>query len=108
MLCEPTDPRHRSQFAAGTVMLVPAASSYAAVSAERNPGSNSRTAVPWPIERPVSASMPESAAGARSSKTLRKRYLDSGVHHLAEARAYRWEFRPATPLQVLTPARSLS
>ena len=32
-------------------------------------------------------------------------YLDSGVHPLAEARAYRWEFRPATPLPVLTPVR---
>ena len=38
----------------------------------------------------------------------RRAYLDSGVHHLAEARAYRWEFRPATPLPVLTPARSPS
>ena len=35
-------------------------------------------------------------------------YLDSGVHHLAEARAYRWEFRPATPLRAVTPARSPS
>ena len=38
------------------------------------------------------------------------RYLDSGVHHLAEARAYRWEFRRAIPLQVVTlaPSRSWS
>ena len=35
-------------------------------------------------------------------------YLDSGVHHLAEARAYRWEFRRAIPLQVVTLARSPS
>ena len=32
-------------------------------------------------------------------------YLDSGVHPLAEARAYRWEFRPATPLRAVTPVR---
>jgi hypothetical protein len=37
-----------------------------------------------------------------------ERYLDSGVHHLAEARAYRWEFRRAIPLQVVTLARSPS
>ena len=36
---------------------------------------------------------------------LPHRYLDSGVHHLAEARAYRWEFRPATPLRAVTPVR---
>ena len=41
----------------------------------------------------------------KAKLSLAERYLDSGVHPLAEARAYRWEFRPATPLRAVTPVR---
>ena len=41
----------------------------------------------------------------RRGQPVDRSYLDSGVHHLAEARAYRWEFRPATPLRAVTPVR---
>jgi len=39
---------------------------------------------------------------------LDRTYWDSGVHHLAEARAYRWEFRRAICFQVVMLARSPS
>jgi hypothetical protein len=32
-------------------------------------------------------------------------YLDSGVHHPIEGRAYRGEFRRVTPPRVMTPPR---
>ena len=68
-------------------------------------------------KRPMGAEHKASLiAGRARAATVRRylellegsKYLDSGVHHLAEARAYRWEFRRAIPLQVVTLARSPS